>query len=163
MEEASLRQGLARLVDAEIVFQRGEPPEATYTFKHALVQEAAYESLLKRTRQQLHGRGVDVLRERFPERGAAQPEVGARAAAAEARGDRVQALLGHNILASPEHWQGKFASSLAHCEQAIALWDSAQHHGHVRVHGNDEGITSLAFLAWNLWHRGQPDAALVRA
>ncbi len=59
MEEAGLRQGLARLVDAEIVFQRGEPPEATYTFKHALVQEAAYESLLKRTRQQLHGRVVD--------------------------------------------------------------------------------------------------------
>ena len=78
MEEAGLRQGLARLVDAEIVFARGEPPEATYTFKHALVQEAAYESLLKRTRQQLHGRVVDVLRERFPERVEREPEVVAR-------------------------------------------------------------------------------------
>ena len=73
MEDAGLRQGLTRLVDAEIVFQRGEPPDATYTFKHALVQEAAYESLLKCTRQQLHGRVVDVLRERFPERVESEP------------------------------------------------------------------------------------------
>ena len=260
MDDAGLRQGLARLVDAEIVFQRGEPPEATYTFKHALVQEAAYESLLKRTRQQLHGRVVDVLRERFPERVAAEPEVVARhaeaagrsddaityygrageraqarsaheeaigqlrkaivlletrpagaerdareltppararglahrrarlsrtrkrrrptsgrrrwraaagdaarlgmartglaicyynrgevergralaaevLAAAEARGDREQALLGHTNVAVPEHYQGKFASSLAHCERAIALYDPAQHHGLVRVLG----------------------------
>ncbi len=87
MDDAGLCQGLARLVDAEIVFQRGEPPEATYTFKHALVQEAAYESLLKRTRQQLHGRVVDVLRERFPERVAAEPEVVARHAEAAGRSD----------------------------------------------------------------------------
>ncbi len=52
---------------------RGEPPEATYTFKHALVQEAAYESLLKRTRQQFHSRVVDVLRARFPERASGSP------------------------------------------------------------------------------------------
>ena len=87
MEDAGLRQGLARLVDAEIVFQRGEPPEATYTFKHALVQEAAYESLLKRTRQQLHGRVVDVLRERFPERVEREPELVARHAEAAGRSD----------------------------------------------------------------------------
>src|SRR5262249_56160180 len=61
MDEAALRQGLARLVEAEILFVRGEPPSAAYTFKHALVQEAAYGSLLKRTRQQLHGRVVEVL------------------------------------------------------------------------------------------------------
>ncbi len=78
LEEAALRHGLARLVEAEIVFARGEPPEATYTFKHALVQEAAYGSLLKRTRQQLHGRIAEVLEERFPERAAAEPEVVAR-------------------------------------------------------------------------------------
>jgi hypothetical protein len=79
MEDAGLRQGLARLVDAEIVFQRGEPPEATYTFKHALVQEAAYESLLKRTRQQLHGRVVDVLRSGSPSGSRASPRAGGAA------------------------------------------------------------------------------------
>ena len=78
MDEAALRHGLGRLVDAEIVFARGEPPAATYTFKHALIQETAYQSLLKRTRQQLHARTAQVLEERFPERIAAEPEVLAR-------------------------------------------------------------------------------------
>jgi class 3 adenylate cyclase/predicted ATPase len=78
MDEAALRQGLARLVDAEILFALGEPPAATYTFKHALIQETAYQSLLKRTRQQLHARTAQVLEERFPERVAAEPEVIAR-------------------------------------------------------------------------------------
>ncbi len=284
MDDAGLRQGLARLVDAEIVFQRGEPPEATYTFKHALVQEAAYESLLKRTRQQLHGRVVEVLRERFPERVESEPEVVARHAeaagrsddairyygqageraqagsaheeaigqlrkaivlletqpaaaerdkhevslqltlggslirargyahpetatayeraaalggaagdaeqlgvagtgmaicyymrgeiergrslaaeivtVAEGRGDREWALIGHTNVGIPEYFQGKFASSLAHCERAIALYDSAQHHGLGPVLGGDQGMAALNCSAWNLWHLGQPDAAL---
>ena len=75
LEEATLRHGLARLVEAEILFSRGAPPDTMYTFKHALVQEAAYDSLLKRTRQQLHGRVVDVLMATFPERAAAEPEL----------------------------------------------------------------------------------------
>jgi class 3 adenylate cyclase/tetratricopeptide (TPR) repeat protein len=286
MDEAGLRQALARLVDAEIVFQRGEPPEAMYTFKHALVQEAAYESLLKRTRQQLHGRVVDGLRERFPERVESEPEVMARhaeaagrtddaityygwagerakarsahgeaigqfrkaivlvetqpagakreheltlqlalggsliaargyahpdtsaayeraaelgaaagdaarfgvartglgicyytrgevergrallaevVAAAEARGDREQALVGHAGGALPETYQGKFASSLAHCERTMELYDPMQHHGLVRALGTDQGVQVLGFAAQNLWYLGQPDAALARA
>src|SRR6202158_4731834 len=78
MDEAALRQGLGRLIDAEILFARGEPPAAAYTFKHALIQETAYQSLLKRTRQQLHARVAQVLEERFPERVASEPEVVAR-------------------------------------------------------------------------------------
>jgi predicted ATPase len=76
--EAALRQGLERLADAEILFARGEPPATTYTFKHALIQETAYQSLLKRTRQQLHARTAQVLEERFPERAASEPELIAR-------------------------------------------------------------------------------------
>jgi len=78
LDEAALRHGLTRLADAEILFARGEPPASTYTFKHALIQETAYQSLLKRTRQQLHARVAQVLEERFPERVAAEPEVVAR-------------------------------------------------------------------------------------
>lgn len=285
MDEAGLRQGLARLVDADVVFQRGEPPEATYTFKHALVQEAAYEALLKRTRQQLHGRVVDVLCARFPERAAAEPEVLARHAelagrpdeaityygrageraqsrsahaeaigqfrkalrllatrpagaerdartagvhlavgasltairgyahpetavayeeaaavaggdaarlgvartglgicyfnrgetergralaaevlsAAEARGDLEQALLGHVNVAIPEHNQGKFASSLAHCERAVEIYDTARHHELVRRIASDQGISAMNYVAQNLWFLGRPDAALARA
>jgi len=77
-EEPRLRAGLAQLVDAELLYQRGLPPEATYTFKHALIQETAYRSLLKSVRQQFHARIAQVLEERFPERVASAPEVIAR-------------------------------------------------------------------------------------
>jgi predicted ATPase len=87
LKEAALRHGLSRLDEAEILFVRGEPPTATYTFKHALVQEAAYESLLKRSRRELHGRVVDVILAQFPERAAAEPEVVARHAEAAGRID----------------------------------------------------------------------------
>lgn len=56
LDREVLRHGLARLVEDDLVFQRGEPPDATYTFKHALIQDAAYRSLLKRTRRELHDR-----------------------------------------------------------------------------------------------------------
>src|SRR5262249_22281775 len=56
LDEATLQRELGRLVEAEIVYQRGMPPQATYTFKHALIQDTAYESLLKSTRQHYHQR-----------------------------------------------------------------------------------------------------------
>ena len=54
LDEPMLQQGLAQLVDAELVYQRGLPPQSQYIFKHALIQEAAYQSLLKSTRQRYH-------------------------------------------------------------------------------------------------------------
>ncbi len=77
-EEPRLHAGLAQLVDAELFYQRGTPPDATYTFKHALIQDTAYQSLLKSVRQQFHTRIAQVLEERFPERVASEPEVIAR-------------------------------------------------------------------------------------
>ena len=61
--EAELRAALDQLVASELVFRRGTPPEATYSFKHALVQDAAYGTLLKSRRQQLHARIAKVLEE----------------------------------------------------------------------------------------------------
>src|SRR5262249_45931837 len=75
LDEGTLQGALAQLVEAEIVAQRGLPPQATYTFKHALIQDAAYESLLRSTRQQYHQRIAQVLAERFPETAETQPEV----------------------------------------------------------------------------------------
>ena len=75
LDEATLQRELGRLVEAEIVYQRGVPPQATYTFKHALIQDAAYESLLKSTRQQYHQRIAQVLEAQFPETAEAQPEL----------------------------------------------------------------------------------------
>jgi len=75
LDEMSLQQALALLVDAELLYQRGVPPQATYLFKHALIQEAAYQSLLKSTRQQLHQRIAQVLETRFPASVETQPEL----------------------------------------------------------------------------------------
>jgi predicted ATPase len=66
---------LAQLVHAELIFRRGTPPDAEYTFKHALVQEAAYSTLLRARRQQLHGRISAVLESQFPEVPKNRPEL----------------------------------------------------------------------------------------
>jgi len=74
-DEPALKEALSQLEEAELVFRRGDPPEATYSFKHALVRDAAYESLLKSRRQQLHSQIAHVLAERFPEIVVSQPEI----------------------------------------------------------------------------------------
>ena len=66
VDEPTLLEGLAQLVATELLYQRGRPPRATYTFKHALVQDAAYQSLLKSTRQQYHQHVAARLEARFP-------------------------------------------------------------------------------------------------
>jgi predicted ATPase len=286
LEEGALRQGLARLVEAGIVFARGEPPEATYTFKHALVQEAAYGSLLRRKRQQIHGRVFSALVEEFPERAAAEPEAVARHAelagriddaiagyqragehaqarsahaeaighlrhalallvmqlegeerdarevplqlalggslvaasgfghpdceaayerarslcealgdagglgmaliglclfhstrgelergralavqllsAAERSGDKDMALHGHCQIAIPEQFLGRFASSLAHCEEAQSLYERERHHSSVSALAGDAGVVAQIYAGWSLWHLGWPDRALAR-
>ena len=63
------------MVEAELLYQRGRLPRARYIFKHALIQDAAYESLLKSTRQQTHGQIAQVLEMRFPETVETQPEL----------------------------------------------------------------------------------------
>jgi class 3 adenylate cyclase/tetratricopeptide (TPR) repeat protein len=73
--QAALEQALSELVEAELLFRRGSLPEVTYEFKHALLQDAAYSSLLRAKRQQLHARIGQVLEERFPHTAEARPEL----------------------------------------------------------------------------------------
>jgi predicted ATPase len=75
MDETRLQQGLSQLVDAELLYQRGLPPQASYCFKHALIQEAAYQSLVKRTRQQYHYRLACVLEAQGADTVAVPPEL----------------------------------------------------------------------------------------
>ena len=70
-----MHRGLQQLVAAEFLYQQGLPPQATYRFKHALIQEAAYQSLLRSTRQQYHLHIAQVLEARFPEICETQPEL----------------------------------------------------------------------------------------
>ena len=92
---------------AELVAQRGLPPQATYTFKHALVQDAAYQSLLRSKRQQYHQRIAQVLAERFGEIIETQPE-----------------LLAHHYTEAGLH------------EQAISYWQQAGQHALQRSSGS---------------------------
>jgi predicted ATPase len=75
LDEATLQARLEQLVAVELLYQRGRPPRSTYRFKHALIQDAAYASLLKSTRQQVHRQVAQVLEAQFPETVATQPEL----------------------------------------------------------------------------------------
>jgi TOMM system kinase/cyclase fusion protein len=74
-DEDTVRRGLSQLVAAEFLYQQGLPPQATYRFKHALIQDAAYQSLLRSTRQQYHQLIAQVLEAQFPETATTQPEL----------------------------------------------------------------------------------------
>jgi class 3 adenylate cyclase/tetratricopeptide (TPR) repeat protein len=78
MPQARLDDALAQLSDSGLAFCRGTPPDALYTFKHALVQDAAYDSLLKSRRQDLHAKIARVIEQRFPNIKITEPEVLAR-------------------------------------------------------------------------------------
>jgi class 3 adenylate cyclase/predicted ATPase len=75
LPEDQLRAALSRLVASELMLQRGTPPEAVYTFKHALVQDAAHRSLLRNARQQLHSQIAEALETLSPEIMDSQPEL----------------------------------------------------------------------------------------
>ena len=75
LPEDELQSALGRLVSSELVFQRGTPPDAVYSFKHALVQDAAHGSLLRRARQQLHAQIAEALEAHSPELMDTQPEL----------------------------------------------------------------------------------------
>jgi class 3 adenylate cyclase/tetratricopeptide (TPR) repeat protein len=117
-----LLAAIDHLVKALLVFQSGIPPDARYTFKHALVQDAAYDSLLKSRREVLHGRIATALERDFPSVGENEPEILARHHSAAG-----------NTESAIEYWRraGERASGLAsglearnHFERAIALLSS---------------------------------------
>jgi len=75
IEESALHEGLKQLVAEELLYQRGRGPRAKYMFKHALVQDAAYQSLLRRNRQQYHGQIAQLIEQRFPDQVESEPEI----------------------------------------------------------------------------------------
>src|SRR6516162_2256572 len=78
LPEKDLTGALGQLIDAELVFQRGAPPDANYQFKHTLVQDAAYGTLLREPRRALHARIAETLESQFPEIAESRPELLAR-------------------------------------------------------------------------------------
>ena len=119
LDEAALQASLDRLADADILFVEGDPPQANYRFKHALIQDAAYDSLLKSRRQALHRRAAEV--------------------AARTRNAEPEAIAHHFTQAGLDdlaiEWWGKagdqalrrsaFQEAIAHLGKAIAMADKA--------------------------------------
>lgn len=110
LPEPALLAALDRLVAAELVFPRGTPPEASYIFKHALVRDAAHESLLKVQRQQWHARIARALEVEFPETVDAEPELLAQHLA--------EAGLAEQAI---DYWQRAGQQSLARSAMAEAV------------------------------------------
>ncbi len=75
LDDTTLQNGLRKLVAAELLYQRGRPPQSRYIFKHALIQDAAYQSLLRNTRQHYHQRIATVLEDQLPDTAETQPEL----------------------------------------------------------------------------------------
>jgi class 3 adenylate cyclase len=75
LPDVVLQDALIRLTEAELLFLRGRPPNAVYSFKHALVQDTAYSTMLRTRRQQLHSAIASVLEKRFPELACGTPEM----------------------------------------------------------------------------------------
>jgi predicted ATPase len=92
--EQQLASALDRLVHAGLLFRQGVPPHATYLFKHALVQDVAYGTLLREPRRALHARIVDTLETGFSEIAENQPEVLARHCAEASLIEKAAALWG---------------------------------------------------------------------
>ena len=119
LEESALREGLGRLVATELVYQRGLPPRSVYTFKHALVQDTAYASLLESQRKDLHGRIADALEALFAERVALEPEVLARHCDAA---ERTAQAIGHYQRAGERATQHfAHAEAIRHLHKALEL------------------------------------------
>jgi predicted ATPase len=95
IDDIALRDALDRLEAAELASSRGKPPKAAYTFKHTLVQDAAYGTLLRSRRQHLHGEIASALEEAFPEIVEMQPEILARHSAEAGLDEKAQKILAH--------------------------------------------------------------------
>jgi class 3 adenylate cyclase/predicted ATPase len=119
LEETVLRGGLERLVDGDMLYQSGVLPRATYTFKHALIQDAAYQSLLKRTRRELHERIAETLEEALGEDPTAAPEIVARHY--EAAGRIESAIDNYQRAAEHAALQSAHTEAMAHYRRAIHL------------------------------------------
>lgn len=132
MEEAPLQQGLTRLVEAELLHQQGFPPQVRYTFKHALIQDAAYQSLLRRTRQRYHREIAQVLEQRFPDIRETQPELMAHHYTAA--GLRAQAITYRQRAAQRALERWAHLDAIAHAQQGLetlaVLPDSPERHQH---------------------------------
>ena len=122
VDDRGLQSALDRLVEADLLIVEGAPPRATYRFKHALIRDAAYDSLLKSRRQTLHRRAAEILRD-DPERAGAEPELVAHHFT-EAELDEL-AIEWWGMAGDQALRRSGFQEAIAHLGKAIAMADRA--------------------------------------
>ncbi|MBV8106196.1 MAG: AAA family ATPase [Hyphomicrobiales bacterium] len=122
VDDRRLQSALDRLADADLLIAEGAGPQATYRFKHALIQDAAYESLLKSRRQALHRRAAEILRDDL-ERAAAEPEVIAHHFTEAGLDDL--AIEWWGTAGDQALRRSAFQEAIAHLGKAIAMADKA--------------------------------------
>ena len=129
-DETALRASLDRLTEADLLFVNGAPPQATYRFKHALIQDAAHDSLLKSRRQALHQRAAELLGD-DPERAATEPEVIAHHFTQGGLDDLAIEWWGR--AGDQALRRSAFQEAIAHLGKAIEMADRARTTVHPRV------------------------------
>ena len=125
IEEGELLRGLERLERAQLIYRKGQPPDASYTFKHALIQDAAYQSLLRSTRQQYHRRIVETLSMHFLSMAEAQPELMAQHCASGGLVER--AVTEWERAGQRAAARSAFAEAIGHFSQALEQLASLPH------------------------------------
>lgn len=161
-DEGTVKDALAQLCRSELIYYRGGSPEATYSFKHALVQDTAYSSLLRSRRQQLHARIADVLEERAARGIETLPEILARHFT-EA-GLHAQAVGYWRQAAQRAIQRSATLEAIAHLRQALtlmpALPDTPED---VRLELDVQLALGTAYMAAEGWGAPVTDAAFARA
>ena len=121
LDPDSLERALRELARAELLYPQGSPPRVGYSFKHALIQDTAYESLLRSVRGRLHGRIAEALEEGFPQRAAAEPEL--LAYHLTEAGDAERAVSYWQRAGERANVQVANAEAMRHLQRGLALID----------------------------------------
>jgi len=159
----ALSAALRHLVELDLVSENGRPPQATYTFKHALIQDAAYESLLRKTRQDFHARIAEVLIHRFPEMAEIKPELLARHF--EGAGRMSEAIAGWMKAGQLAQQRSAVRECAAYLYKAISLLQTLPADDAGRLHSEMEAQLALssALMAGLGWGAHEVEVACIRA
>jgi class 3 adenylate cyclase/predicted ATPase len=159
---ALLEAALAQLGAAELIFARGEPPDSTYVFKHALVQEAAYASLLHSKRLRLHGQIADELKAHFSEIIESRPELMAHHLAAARQTDRAIEYL--QTAGERAIQRSAYVEAIGHLQRALELFQTLpDRQGHARKALELVVLLGQAMIAGRGYAAAETKEVLLRA
>jgi class 3 adenylate cyclase/tetratricopeptide (TPR) repeat protein len=163
MPTDELARAIKHLVNLELVFETGLPPDSTYTFRHALIQDAAYESLLRKTRQEFHGKIAEVLVHRFPAMAETKPELLARHF--EGAGRTAEAIVSWMKAGQRAGQSSAVRECVAHLRKAISLLEALPEEDpdRLRMEMDAQLAISQALMTTIGWGTRESEFACIRA